>query len=214
MLVSHAPAEKEQEFNAWKRSSATRAPLPSPSCPHPLTPCPLFPLHRWAIMSVDSAEEVQALLNDVDGNAAACSADDLFKQAVKNHEAGEWALALWGFATVLRLEPGRADAAFNIAATLQMLGFTRLAVEYTEKVSLWRTDLSWLPQFIFSSRHLPSLNPTHYRPWPCVPTTPPPTFSSGQSWRPRNEMRSFKPTVAWWGTEPPPTRGPSIDWLS
>jgi len=107
-------------------------------------------------MSIDTAEEVQALLNDVDGDAAACSADDMFKQAVKHHEAGEWALALRGFSTVLRLEPGRADTAFNIAATLQMLGFTRLAVEYTEKVSLWRTHPSWLPN---SSSHHATLLP-------------------------------------------------------
>lgn len=103
-------------------------------------------------MSVDSAEEVRALLNDADGDVAAFSADDLFRQAVTHHEAGEWALALRGFSTVLQMEPGRADAAFNIAATLQMLGFTRLAVDYTEKVSLWdRTVFAFL--LIFSLRH-------------------------------------------------------------
>lgn len=85
-------------------------------------------------MRIDTAEEVEALLNDADGDVAACSADRLFNQAVTHHEAGEWGLALRGFSTVLRLEPGRADAAFNIATILQMLGFTRLAVDYTEKV--------------------------------------------------------------------------------
>ena len=113
-------------------------------------------------MSIDSAGEVQALLND-NGLDGACSADDLWKQALLHHEAGEWAEALRGFSTVLQLEPGRADAAFNIAATLQMLGFTRLAVDYTEKVSFWRTTPSWLPHPPLSSRSIPLLHITQYR---------------------------------------------------
>jgi len=142
-----------------QRPSATRAPLlPRPVLPTSLTLlATLFLVFAGrAVMSIDSAEDVQALLIDVGGDAAACSADDMFKQAVKQHGAGEWALALWGFSTVLRLEPGRADAAFNIAATLQMLGFTRLAVEYSEKVSLWRSHPSWLPN---SSSHHATLLP-------------------------------------------------------
>ncbi|KAM3576942.1 hypothetical protein VYU27_001085 [Nannochloropsis oceanica] len=91
-------------------------------------------------MRIDTAEEVEALLNDADGDVAACSADRLFNQAVTHHEAGEWGLALRGFSTVLRLEPGRADAAFNIATILQMLGFTRLAVDYTEKTLALRSN--------------------------------------------------------------------------
>lgn len=85
-------------------------------------------------MSLASAEEVLALLNDTAIADNGSSADELFRLAVGEHEAGEWALALRGFAAVLQLEPGRADAAFNIGAILQMLGFTRLAVQYTEKV--------------------------------------------------------------------------------
>jgi hypothetical protein len=101
---------------------------------------------------------VQALLND-NGLDGACSANDLFKQAVADHEAGEWVEALRGFSTVLRLEPGRADAAFNIAATLQMLGFTRLAVHYTEKVSLCRTHRPVLASpSSLSSRPVPPLS--------------------------------------------------------
>jgi tetratricopeptide (TPR) repeat protein len=105
---------------------------------------------------------VKTLLNDADGEVATCSVDGLFNQAVTHHEAGEWALALRCFSTVLRLEPARADAAFNIATTLHMLGYTRLAVDYTEKVSrLGHLDFS----YIFSSHQASSPSPltTEYR---------------------------------------------------
>lgn len=54
----------------------------------------------------------------------------LFSQAVASHESGDWIQALQGFSKVLDLFPSHADAAFNIAAILQMLGNPRLAVYY------------------------------------------------------------------------------------
>ena len=65
------------------------------------------------------------------------SITSLFSQAVKSHESGDWTKALQDFSEVLDLDSRHADAAFNIAAILQMLGKTRLAVYYTTKVR-WR----------------------------------------------------------------------------
>ena len=59
----------------------------------------------------------------------------LFSQAVASHESGDWIQALQGFSHVLDQCPSHADAAFNIAAILQLLGNTRLAVYYTTLVS-------------------------------------------------------------------------------
>jgi hypothetical protein len=63
---------------------------------------------------------------------------DAFAEALRRHEAGEWAGALAGFARVL--DGGEreraADAAYNLAALLHMLGKTRLAVHYTALVRI------------------------------------------------------------------------------
>lgn len=69
------------------------------------------------------------------GAAAAVAAGPAFAEALRRHEAGDWAGALAGFARVLATEPGhRADAAYNLAALLHMLGKARLAVHYAAMV--------------------------------------------------------------------------------
>lgn len=60
----------------------------------------------------------------------------VFKEALRRHEEGDWAGALEGFVRALAAEQTaqRADAAYNLAALLHMLGKARLAVHYTAMV--------------------------------------------------------------------------------
>lgn len=71
----------------------------------------------------------------------------VFRQAVQDYEAEEWSKALRGFSQLVHLanpssavDNHAADSAFNIAAILQMLGHTHLAVYYTALTLELRPD--------------------------------------------------------------------------
>jgi len=73
-------------------------------------------------------------------DTAAGTAEAAFAEALTRHEAGQWAATLEGFARAWAAaeaagaQERMADAAYNLAALLHMLGRTRLAVHYTALV--------------------------------------------------------------------------------
>jgi hypothetical protein len=74
---------------------------------------------------------------------------EVFSEAVRAHESGDFALAARGFHACIVLKHSITDAAFNLASTLQFVGYPMLSVGYLELILLAKPEDATVHTFLW-----------------------------------------------------------------